>query len=129
MFTGTSWVPFTAGTSIRANGNLLVRVDISNERDSTFEGAERFNLVAATANGNVYGTADIFDNGTGVIFRDNGSINKAARKDNDTRFLSPAARLNEAMCIDQLFAANGKPGFLASLTKGVITPDPSVIGL
>ena len=80
--TGSSqWKPYSASTppTVPAGGSLLVRVGITAESDTPFDGPETFNLVATnsggtpsstTGNGNT-GLATIYDNGTGGYFAAN----------------------------------------------------------
>lgn len=75
-FDGTKWTPYTGGTVVTAAGQdtLLVRVKIVNE-GGQYEGPETFKLqvtdVTAPASPVVlYGTATIFDDGTGSYWFD-----------------------------------------------------------
>ena len=68
---GSAWAPYIPGTTsdvtIAASGTLYVRVAIYN--DTTYEGAETFNLVVTPQSASaVIGTATILDDGTGDIF-------------------------------------------------------------
>ncbi|WP_341708726.1 Ig-like domain-containing protein, partial [Halopseudomonas sp.] len=67
-FDGLDWVDYVAGTDLTMDGStLLVRTTLVN--DTTFEGQEAFSLsvTRATDNSTVYGTASIYDDGTGII--------------------------------------------------------------
>lgn len=69
VWDGNAWLSYGAAAQIPAGGVLHVRVDITAEQDSEFEGAETFALVAANSGGSGYsGTGTIVDDGTGVIF-------------------------------------------------------------
>ncbi|MGI0480329.1 beta strand repeat-containing protein [Geminocystis sp. CENA526] len=67
--TGT-WTPYNSAVSIDDSGQLLVRVNISSEQDTNFEGAETFILTATNtvSNSSANGTGTIFDDGTGLKF-------------------------------------------------------------
>ena len=89
-FDGSNWVNYTSGTvSTPASGTLLVRVAVTN--DSVYEGPEAFLLrVANTAGTASYGTGTIYDDGTGVIFNNQGQVDPSAPRDDD-RPGAPAA--------------------------------------
>ena len=68
IWDGTSWVNYTLGTpvSIPTSGPLFVRVNIENEQDAPFEGAETFKLIATNGVGADFdGLGTIKDDGTG----------------------------------------------------------------
>ena len=68
-YNGTAWVSYTAGSDVTMTGStLLVRTSIVN--DSTYEGQEAFLLgVTKLSSGTtVYGTASIYDDGTGSVY-------------------------------------------------------------
>ena len=57
-----------------AGGKILVRVDITSEQDTAYEGAEVFTLVASTTSGTTgTGIGTITDDGSGAVFRDGNS--------------------------------------------------------
>ncbi|WP_143266705.1 VCBS domain-containing protein [Azospirillum oryzae] len=68
-YNGTAWVAYTPGSDLTMTGStLLVRTSIVN--DSTYEGQEAF-LLGVTKLGSgttVYGTASIYDDGTGSVY-------------------------------------------------------------
>ncbi|MFN5746237.1 MAG: Calx-beta domain-containing protein, partial [Methylococcaceae bacterium] len=83
---GSRWIEYTAAVAIPAGG-LKVRVAITN--DGIYEGSETVTLRATPAGGTAAsGTATITDDGTGTIFRDDGTSDTMAIKDNDTPTLS-----------------------------------------
>ncbi|MEG3637915.1 Ig-like domain-containing protein [Magnetococcus sp. PR-3] len=70
---GTSWTTYSANAkpSVPASGTVNVRVDISSEADTTYEGSENFALQAAystntTINDDI--SNSIIDDGTGTIY-------------------------------------------------------------
>jgi hypothetical protein len=66
-----AWVPYSSYATVPAGGRLLVRVNITQERDSVFEGAETFQLSAANLSGvSASATMTINDDGSGVIYPD-----------------------------------------------------------
>jgi hypothetical protein len=66
VWDGNAWVSYTGSAEIPATGPLYVRVDITEEQDDEFEGAETFVLVATNASGTpAEGTGTIIDDGTG----------------------------------------------------------------
>ena len=70
---GSSWEPYVDDSflTVPASGTLLVRVDITDEQDTPYEGAEVFTLTAATTSGaSDTGIGTIVDDGTGDIFLD-----------------------------------------------------------
>ncbi len=82
--TSSSWQTYTSAVQVTAGATLLVRVGILDDAD--FERAETFQLVATPASGlAAYGTATIYDDGTGDIYPDNstGATDSSATKDDD----------------------------------------------
>ena len=73
-YNGSAWVDYTPGTAVLIpTGGLLVRTGIVN--DAPYEGAETFQLKATVTNSSgstdsvaSYGTATIYDDGTGNVF-------------------------------------------------------------
>jgi gliding motility-associated-like protein len=83
-YDGLTWVTYTPGAtlSLDANGKLQVRLPIIN--DTKTEGAEIFSLIATnTTSTNFIGTCTIMDDGTGIIFKNDGTENLDALKDDD----------------------------------------------
>ena len=97
-FDGTDWAPYNGGTvNLPASGELLVRTTVTN--DSTYEGAETFQLKAVTTGGLAsYGTATIYDDGTGNIYPNNptGNPDPNAIKDDDRSVKVNNIEVNEA---------------------------------
>ncbi|GAA0682052.1 hypothetical protein GCM10009104_03560 [Marinobacterium maritimum] len=69
---GSSWTPYAVGSEpvMPANGTLYVRVDISSEHDSVYEGSETFSLVATDAVASLTDNAStaIVDDGSGTKY-------------------------------------------------------------
>ncbi|MDP3055037.1 MAG: VCBS domain-containing protein [Methylobacter sp.] len=68
-YNGSQWVDYTAGSNITLTGStLLIRTAIIN--DDVFEGQEGFALgvTKISAGTTVYGTASIYDDGTGDVY-------------------------------------------------------------
>ncbi len=118
-FNGTNWVNYTAGSAVAIpSTGLLVRMTIVN--DSTYEGAEVFQLRATVSNssgvtigGTSVGTATIVDDGTGTIY-----------PDNTTGAPDPNAVLDDdrAVQVDSITVNEGSPYgvFTVSATAGQI---------
>lgn len=72
VWSGSAWVDYDASNlpTFNGAGKVFVRVDITSERDTPYEGAETFKLNATQANraAAVSGTATIVDDGTGVNY-------------------------------------------------------------
>jgi hypothetical protein len=71
-FNGTSWQPYTANALISLNGSgqVLVRVALAPEQETTLDSPETFNLVAKNTSGlaSTGGTGTIVDDGSGAYF-------------------------------------------------------------
>jgi hypothetical protein len=79
-----------------AEGRLLVRAAIGQEQDDVYEGAETLELeVIASGREGVSGTATIVDNGTGVIYDENGNEDTSAEKDDDRPVIVSSPVVNE----------------------------------
>jgi len=126
---GGTWRTYSPGvpTRLDAAGNLLVRTRLVDDR--IYEGAETLFLNASNSGGAVAtGQATIIDDGTGSFFNNDGSLNPTAARDDDRPLpppiaALPALRLEEALCIEQLFASQGLPGLMSFLSQGDITPN------
>lgn len=84
-WTRYSWNGSTGNRpTVPAAGSLLVRVDISSEQDDVFEEAETFILKAMTDTGEAaVGIATIKDDGTGIIYNADGTVNTSSLKKDD----------------------------------------------
>ena len=96
---GANWTNYTAGSNVTitaADGKLLVRTPIAN--DTTFEGDEFFKLTATPTSGTaVVGQATIRDDGTGDIYKPDGTKDTTATKDDDRSILvTSGGTFNEA---------------------------------
>jgi hypothetical protein len=85
VFNGFGWETYSGQLlQLDANGRLLVRTTVT--QDDIFEGAETFSLTAVKPNGqSAQGIATVVDDGTGDIYRLDGSLNMLAAKDDDRR--------------------------------------------
>ena len=98
VYDGTTWVDYSpsAGASFPAGSSLmLVRAKLVN--DGSFEGRETLAL-AATVRGSgatALGKATIVDDGTGSIFRANGTEDLTAARDDDRSLRVNSVRVNE----------------------------------
>ncbi|WP_139215199.1 tandem-95 repeat protein, partial [Oceanisphaera psychrotolerans] len=89
---GASWTPYSSAAMLPASGALLVRTPVID--DAIKDNNKTFNLMATPQGGSsVTATATLKDDGSGVIFNADGSINATARRDNDatTPPVTPAA--------------------------------------
>ncbi|WP_157421842.1 hypothetical protein [Acidovorax sp. Root219] len=96
---GGTWNNYTAGANVTitaADGKLLVRTPITN--DTTFEGDEFFKLTVTPTTGTaVVGQATIRDDGTGDIYKNDGTKDATATKDDDrTILVTSGGTFNEA---------------------------------
>jgi hypothetical protein len=127
-----AWVTYSWNGSTGArplvgdNGTVLVRVDITSEQDSPYEGPETFTLSATYASGapaRATGIATIIDNGSGYIVALDQSgnpqidasgillVDLETAKDDDRSSLSiPDVNVNEASSdvVFQIFGTGGK---------------------
>ena len=80
---GATWAGYASGnTALNASGLLLVRTPV--KPDSVSEGAETFTLAATNSGGSAgNGTATIRDDGAGTVFKNDGSDDSAAIRDDD----------------------------------------------
>ena len=116
-FNGSAWVPYTGGAvTLPADGQLLVRNTVTN--DSTFEGAETYQLQVTPTGGSAStGTATIFDDGTGNIYPNNnntGNPDPDAPKDDDRAVQVNDIAVNEASPY-AVFTVSGTAGQRVSL--------------
>ncbi|WP_254928815.1 VCBS domain-containing protein [Cyanobium sp. T1B-Tous] len=125
---GGTWRDYQANTFLNLgnSGSLLVRAQLIN--DLIFEDAETFSLLARnTGGGEATGVATIVDNGTGIIFNSDGSINNIAGKDDDRPLPAttpiPAPQLQTLLCVEKEFEALGEPNFISWLTGGTASTD------
>jgi hypothetical protein len=100
---GASWTAYTWNGStgnrptVPDSGEVLVRVNITNEQDTPYEGAETFTLTATPTSGTAgTGTATILDNGTGAIYKNDGSTDGTASKDDDRPLSINSFRVSES---------------------------------
>ncbi|WP_101049763.1 VCBS domain-containing protein [Macromonas nakdongensis] len=81
---GRTWDPYTNEPVQAGPVPVLVAVDIANERDTFFEGEERFQLLVNPGQPTeAAGYASIFDDGTGDIVDETGVTDPTATKDDD----------------------------------------------
>jgi hypothetical protein len=126
------WRAYSPGSSLTldSSGKLLVRTALRD--DGIFEQRENFFLTAKNTGGiSSTGTATIFDDGQGLLINADGSLNTTIRPDDDRPIPQsiPAPALQQALCLEDLFAANGLPNILARLTGGEISRDRLLNGL
>lgn len=132
-----SWTPYTwngvtgdrptlPGSSGSA-GTVLVRVNITTESDTDYEGEETFTFTAAVSGGRS-ATVDssILDDGTGVIHNNDGTVNGAAIQDDDRLMTVTDVVVNEGSPY-AVFTVTGATGQKAALsivnetTTGLVT--------
>ena len=85
VYDGSAWVAYTSGTiALDSTGTLLVRTALSPEQEAAIDNGETFTLTATnTAGTNDVGTATVKDDGTGAIFKNDGTQDNTATKDDD----------------------------------------------
>lgn len=120
------WLPYTAQRSVNldAAGRLLVRTSIKN--DGVFENRETFFLTGQNSGGiSARGTATIFDDGKGSLMNPDGSLNTKIYVDDDRPMPASISvpAMQQALCIEDLFASYGMPNILSRLTGGEISRD------
>jgi hypothetical protein len=148
---GASWITYSWNgssgdrPSVPINGKVLVRVDITSERDQPYEGPETFTLSATYATGaqaRGTGIATIIDNGTGDIVKVVGGnpeidgsgvpvLDLEAVKDDDRSTLSiPDVIVNEASpyAVFQIFGAGGNTYRLALIDGAIDFMAPNDTG-
>jgi hypothetical protein len=125
---GTTWTPYTANenVSLGATGKLFVRTDIIN--DTTPDSNETFRLTA-TNMGSVLasGLATIMDDGTGDVFRNDGTVNPNAIKDDERSISVNDITVNEGSS-HAVFEVSGFAGQLTSLELLLGSSDPATAG-
>ncbi|MFN9913637.1 MAG: hypothetical protein ACK53L_13680, partial [Pirellulaceae bacterium] len=96
-YVGGSWTT-TKPSSLAANTPLKVSLRNINN-DSVFEDAQAFSLKANVGNGqgtDIFGVGTIYDDGTGDIFNNDGTLNTTAIKDDDRPVTVSSPTVNEA---------------------------------
>jgi hypothetical protein len=119
-FDGASWQTYTGGfVALNSSGKLLVRTAIVN--DFNLDTGETFRLVATETGGTgAAGTATVQDNATGDIFKNDGTTDAAAVKDDDRPLTVSSPTVNEGSPY-AVFEVSGASGQLTSLALGVGT--------
>ncbi|WKB55779.1 VCBS domain-containing protein [Eleftheria terrae] len=113
---GTSWTAYTAAVTLPAGGVLLARTSITN--DNIADNNETFTLTATPAGGVAsVGTATIKDDGTGVIYGPNGTVDPSASKDDDRALTVSSPTVNEGSP-HAVFTVTGIAGQSLSLSLG-----------
>ena len=107
---GLNWTAYTSGTvPLPGSGKMLVRTSLTPEQEALFENSETFTLKATPSVGTAAtGTATIRDDGTGIIFNDNGTPNNTAVKDDD-----------RALAVNSITVNEGSPFAVFTLTANV----------
>jgi len=117
---GIQWQNYTAGSYISipaGDGTLLVRTPVID--DNSFEGVEYFMLTATNTGGaGSVGYGFIHDDGTGIVYKDDGTENSAVTKDDD-RILTvvSAGTVNEGSQY-AMFTVSAEDGYLVDLALG-----------
>jgi hypothetical protein len=98
-WTGSAWSAYTSGfVALNGSGFLLVRTPVIN--DAPVDNNETFKLNASNTGGVAEtGVATIKDDGTGNVYRSDGTLNETANKDNDAFVALPTVNsvtVNEA---------------------------------
>jgi hypothetical protein len=112
---GSTWTNYTANenVSLGASGKLFVRTLIIN--DTTPDSNETFRLTATnTGSVLVSGLATIMDDGTGDVFRNDGTVNPNAIKDDERSISVNDITVNEGSG-HAVFEVSGFAGQLTSL--------------
>jgi len=122
---GGSWRAYTTSLtpSLDNSGALLVRTSLVDDR--TYEGPETYGLTATNISGiQTNGLATIFDDGSGIIFNNDGSINNNAIKDDDRPIPAATAPvLQSVLCLEKQFAPFIQGDFASWLTAGTASGD------
>ncbi len=116
-FDGNAWVAYQGGTvtipGSSGAADLLVRAAILN--DHAYEGSETLKLTASNSAGEGFiGTATIVDDGTGSIYRSDGTEDGSAGKDDDRTLSVDSISVNEASPY-AVFTVSGYSGQVVSL--------------
>ncbi|WP_396431470.1 hypothetical protein, partial [Limnohabitans sp.] len=112
---GANWTSYTGGNvALDASGKLLVRTAITN--DGTSDNNETFKLAATNTGGTVStgGVATIKDDGTGTIFKNDGTDDTTVVRDDDRPFTVTGGNYNENSP-RAVFTVNANPGQLLTL--------------
>ena len=107
---GTTWADYTANDDYTLTAaTFIVRAPLIN--DTSYEGQEGFALEATrvSQNDKTYGIANIYDDGTGVIFDEDGTEDIGAAKDDDRTISINDLTVNEASDI-AVFTITGNAG-------------------
>ena len=92
---GLSWTAYNGAVTLPAGGLLLVRTPVVN--DAVSDSGETFTLTATPVGGRAaMGTATLRDDGSGAVFRPDGSLDAEATPDDDRPLSVSSPVLSEA---------------------------------
>ena len=92
---GTTWVNYTAAVTLPAGGAILVRTPVV--EDTVSDNNETFTLTATPAGGQAAtGTATIKDDGTGSVYKPDGSVDPSGPRTDDRPVSVTSPTVNEA---------------------------------
>ena len=120
-YNGSTWLTYTSGTvALNGSGSLMVRTPI--KQDAPYEISETFKLTATSGGTGYDGTATIKDDGTGDIFKNDGTTDPTVIKDDDRPLTVNNVTVNEASPY-LVFTVSGAASQKAklSLTAGTAT--------
>jgi hypothetical protein len=136
VFNGTSWVNYIAGSNVNldVNGELLVRVSVTN--DTPYEGAETFTLTGKIVTNNIstFGTGTIIDDGTGDIYLASnltpdpnlvGDVGYPAALDDDRPLNVTSPTVTEGTDTYAIFIVTGVGGQTVSLAMASTGTNPA----
>jgi VCBS repeat-containing protein len=118
IWTGSAWSAYTSGfVALNGSGVLLVRTAIVN--DAVADNNETFRLSASNTGGTAaLGVATIKDDGTGTIFKSDGTDDTAVVRDDDRGLTVNSITVNEASPY-AVFEVTGAANQLAKLALDV----------
>lgn len=122
---GRTWSQASQGTELRLpqSGVLLARTALVD--DTLNEGAETFRLVVRTTGGLVAeGVATLRDDGTGVVFRNDGSVDAAGRTTDDRPPVSTLASSRMAGAVDVTRSSGASPPWPEAAAAMGTAPSP-----
>jgi gliding motility-associated-like protein len=113
---GQTWTAYTSGNvALNGSGKMLVRTSLTPEQEAVSDNGETLTLTATNTSGTpAVGTGTVKDDGTGTIFKADGTEDTTAPKDDDRALSVNSVVVNE---IDPFaeFTVTGAPGQLVSL--------------
>jgi len=119
---GQTWTAYTSGNvALNGSGKMLVRTSLTPEQEAASDNDETLTLTVTNTSGSPSGgTGTVKDDGTGTIFKEDGTDNTTAVKEDDRRLTVNNVTVNEGSPY-VIFEVSGGPNQLVSLALANLT--------